>query len=94
MPKKDYIGFAKNFHHKGKEFNYCFDEIVVRMQEHGIVRDNFFGYYIQAPIKIVRGLKIETSRGLVRMIFEKVPKTDGYYVSFKKVKDYPQTSQR
>mgnify|MGYP001614306104 CR=1 FL=1 len=85
MPTKDYINFVKSFHHHGDEFDYYFTEIATRMQEFGIVRDDVFGYYIQAPIKIFRGIKIKTPKdSLVKIIFKKVRKTGGYKVEFKR----------
>jgi len=85
MAKKNYIDFAKSFPHHGEESDYCFTEIASRMQKHGVVMDNILGYYLQAPMKIRRGLKIETPKGLVKMTFEKIPKGDGYHVDFKKI---------
>ena len=84
MPTKDYINFAKSFHHHGDEFDYSFTEIAERMQKYWIVRDNAFGYHIQVPIKIFRGVKMETPTGLAKIIFKKVRKTGGYKVEFRK----------
>ena len=84
MPVKDYFNFARSFHHHGDEFDYSITEIVARMQEFGIVRDDAFGYYVQAPIKIFRGIKMETPKGLAKIVFKKVKKTGGYKVELKR----------
>lgn len=84
MPAKDYFNFARSFHHQGDEFDYSSTEIATRMQEFGIVRDDAFGYYLQAPIKIFMGVKMETPKGLVKIIFKKVRKTDGYKIELKR----------
>ena len=94
MSKPDYIGFARSFHHHGEESDYCFAEIATRMQQYGIVMDSIFGYHVQAHLKIMRGVKIETPKGLVKMVFKKELKTGGYHLIFKKIKDYRQIAQK